>query len=259
MCYQNKPGLVFLFILMNSIQLFAQINEADTMQLQLRASMSGNYQQGNVEFLSLRGKLDFSIVPNENWVFKSQNSSLYQSFFGNKADSDVFSRNYIYYQTQHHIYPFGMMYISSNFRRNIDLRYFAGAGLTYKIINREKNILKVSTSVVYENTHFSNYNYNFSEYDGHQKINVWRATFYFGGWTQLFQNRFRLFYDGFWQPGLSDQNNHRTQLELGLDFPVWKGSSFSIFYSNMFESLVSDKIKQDDKILTFGLSYQLKK
>lgn len=55
----------------------AQINESDTLALQLRASFSGVYQKGNVELLALRARLDLSAMPAPNWVLKSQNVSLY--------------------------------------------------------------------------------------------------------------------------------------------------------------------------------------
>jgi hypothetical protein len=37
----------------------AQINESDTMKWQLRVSLTGNYQEGNVEALSIRSRSDF--------------------------------------------------------------------------------------------------------------------------------------------------------------------------------------------------------
>jgi hypothetical protein len=237
----------------------AQLNEADTIKFQLRSSISGNYQEGNVEFLSVRGKLDFSFVPNKIWVVKSQNSSLYQAFFNRKADSDLFSRNYLYYKTQHRFYPFGIAYISANFRRKINWRYFAGAGITCKVWHTDRNDLKISASAVYEDSHFAGKVFNVAEYDGRDQISVWRATLYFGGWTQLLQNRLRLYYDGFWQPAFGDDNNYRTQIDLGMDFPIWKGLSFNIFYTNIFESVVISGIRQDDKILTFGVGYSLRK
>ncbi len=254
-----KKNILFLLAFFIWNKSFAQLNEADTIKFQLRSSITGNYQQGNVAFLSVRGKLDFSFVPNKKWAIKSQNSSLYQAFFNRKADNDVFSRNYLYYNTQQRLYPFGIAYVSTNFRRKINLRYFTGGGITYKVLDTDKSDLKISASAVYENTKFADNVFNFSTYNGMENIHVWRATLYFAGWTYLLQNRIRLYYDGFWQPALSDKNNYRTQIDLGIEFPVWKGLSFNVFYTSLFENVVVSGIKQDDKILTFGLGYYLRK
>ena len=84
-------------LLLNAVKPFAQLNESDTVKFQLRASLTGNYQQGNVELLNIKSKLEFVFSQQKDWVFKSQNSSLYQSFYSKEADNDIFSRNYLYY------------------------------------------------------------------------------------------------------------------------------------------------------------------
>ena len=50
----------------------------------------------------------------------------------------------------------------------------------------------------------------------------------------------------------------RTQFDVGIDFPVWKGLSVTALYSFTHEHVVVTNIQQEDKILTFGLGYNLK-
>jgi len=126
-----RPLIIYM-LLLSWVSVKAQLNESDTVKFQLRTSLTGNYQQGNVNILTVRSKLDFSFSPVKDFVFKSQNSSLYQEFSSKKADNDIFSRNFIYYKPQKKIYPFGIAYISTNYRRKIDTRLFTGAGLTYR-------------------------------------------------------------------------------------------------------------------------------
>ncbi len=92
----KQQMLLWALCLFGSVQASAQLNESDTLKFQLRISVSGNYQTGNVAVFALRNRIDFSVSPVKNWVFKSQNSSLYQAFYGKKADNDLFSRNYLY-------------------------------------------------------------------------------------------------------------------------------------------------------------------
>lgn len=109
----------FIILSLSLGKSFAQLNESDTSKFQLRASVTGNYQQGNVEVLNLKSKIDCSFSLHENWVIKTQNNSLYQAFDSVQADNDIFSRNYIYYKPQHKFYPFAIAYISTNYRRKI--------------------------------------------------------------------------------------------------------------------------------------------
>jgi hypothetical protein len=253
-----KHFVILFIFLTGTLNLSAQINESDTVKFQLRVTVTGNFQRGNVQVLTIRSKIDFSYKHFKNWVFKSQNSSLYQEFAA-KADNDIFSRNYLYYKPMAKVYPFAIGYISGNYRRKIKSRYFGGAGVTWQIINKKNLILKLSASAVYESTRFKGSAFNDSIYNGSAKINVWRGTLYAGGWAYLLQKHIRLNYDAYWQPALNNKNNYRTQFDIGLDFPVWKGLSFNTLFTYTHENVVITKIKQTDKILTFGLAYNFKR
>lgn len=138
------------------------------------------------------------------------------------------------------------------------MRYFTGGGLTYQLLNKKLHNIKVSVSAVYESTKFNDSTYNYVEYNGNDRINLWRGTLYIGGWHYLADKHLRLFYDAFWQPAFNKYNNYRNQLDIGIDFPIWKGLNFNTIYTYTHENVTVQKIKQDDKILTFGLSYNLK-
>ena len=227
--------------------------------MQIRGSLTGNYQAGNVEFLNIRSRLEVLYAPQKNWVFKSQNSSLYQAFYDKKADNDVFSRNYLYFRPQARFYPYLISFVSANYRRKIDLRYFVGLGETWQVINEKNHILKLSISAVYEATNFSESNYNFAAFNGNKTIALWRGTAYIAGWHYLSERRLRVFYDAFWQPAFNDRNNYRTQYDVGVDFSIWKGLSFNALFTYTHEQLVVQKIKPDDRVLSFGLAYNFKK
>lgn len=101
--------------------------------------------------------------------------------------------------------------------------------------------------------------YNEAAYNGNDKIGLWRATAYLSGWHRLFHQRLRLYYTAYWQPGLSAIHNYRTQLDAGIDFPLWLGFNATIQYAFTHEAVVTQNTQQNDKILTFGLSYQFSK
>ncbi|WP_020606869.1 DUF481 domain-containing protein [Spirosoma spitsbergense] len=248
-----------LLLCLTAASTLAQLNESDTTLVQVRASLTGSVQQGNVDVTTVRGKLDFTLSPTRNWVFKSQNSSLYQSFYSTKADNDLFSRNYVYFRPWQRVYPFGIGYVSTNFRRSIAFRYFVGAGSTVQLVNRRQHVLKASVGVVYEETRFSASMFNEAAYNGSSTIARWRATTWLGGGHYLLDNHLRLYYDAFWQPAFSDGVNYRWQFDVGFDFPIWRGLAFNALYTYIHENVVVTHIRADDKILTAGLSYNIRK
>jgi Protein of unknown function, DUF481 len=254
-----KNHFLLLLIIFTNAIVYAQLNESDTVKFQLRASLTGNYQKGNVEVLNIRGKLDFIFSPVKGLVFKSQNSTLYQEFYGKKADNDVFSRNYLYYKPQHKFYPFAIAYVSANFRRKIKSRYFAGTGITYQLLTTNNYVLKLSASAVYEQSVFNDTEFNYEVFNNSDKINVWRGTLYFGGWVYIFQKHLRIYYDAFWQPAFNSSINYRTQYDIGLDLPVWKGLSMVALYTFTHENVVNKNVQQEDGILSFGVAYNLRK
>lgn len=234
--------------------LSAQINESDTLSVKASLSLTGFYQGGNVETLIFRAKSDFSFIPWKKWVFKNQNSYVYQAFSKEKADEDILSLNFLYLNPDRKIYPFVLGFISTNFRREIDLRSLVGAGATFQIFNKEENWLKLSLSSEYEQTKFAETNFNYSEYDGNESINTFRGTIWVNGKYQMFKKKVILNHEIYFQPSLEQSNNFRWQADVGLELPIWKYLNFKINYRHTFESIVIENQKQKDNMLTFGFT-----
>lgn len=256
---KDKRLLICLFLYSLTFLAKAQLNESDTASFQLRTGVTGALQKGNVDLLIVRGRLDVVSNTNKALVFKSQNNSLYQEFSGFKVDNDINSRNYLYFKPFRTCYPFAMVFIQTNFRREIKHRIFGGAGYTWQIIQHSKNNLKLSGSLIYENTSFRDDQFNEGFYNGRSSIPIWRGTVYLAGWHRLFEQKVRLYYTAYWQPGIEDVPNNRASLEMGIDLPVWKGLAAALQYTYTYEQVVTSKVRQVDRILTFGLSYQIKK
>lgn len=237
----------------------AQLNESDTAQFQMRAGLTGAAQKGNVDLLVLRGNVELVANKNNLYVFKTQGNSLYQSFGGFKADNDMNSRSYFYVNPFRKLYPFAMVYAQTNYRRQINFRWFGGAGITWQFVQTPNTVLKLSASLVHENTSFSNTQFNEPTYNGTETIKLWRATMYLTGWHNLADHHLKLFYRAYMQPGFDRVANNRAQVDIGFDFPVWKGLSAFTQYSYIYEQIVAVSVQQYDRILTFGISFQLKK
>lgn len=234
--------------------MFAQINESDTLNVKASLSITGFYQGGNVETLIFRAKSDFSFKPWKKWVFKNQNSYIYQEFGKEKADEDILSLNFLYLNPERKIYPFVLGFVSTNFRREIDLRLIFGGGATFQIINEEGNWLKFSISSEYEQTDFSETNFNYDQYDGKESINTFRGTLWVNGKYTLFKNIMILTHESYFQPSLDESDNFRWQADIGIELPIWKFLNFKINYRHTFENIVIDNQKQEDRFLTLGFT-----
>ena len=247
----KKLLYIFLFFpLLHS----AQINESDTLSIKASLSLTGFYQSGNVETVIFRAKSDLSFKPWKKWVFKNQNSYVYQEFGKEKADEDILSLNFLYLNPDRKIYPFVLGFISTNYRREIGLRYLFGAGVTFQILEKENDWLKLSLSSEYEHTNFSKTNFNYSAYNGMESINTLRGTIWVNGKYYLFKEKLILNHEIYFQPSLQQSDNFRWQGDLGLEFPIWKYLNLKVNYRQTFESLVIADQKQGDRFLTFGFT-----
>ncbi|MBT8209779.1 MAG: DUF481 domain-containing protein [Eudoraea sp.] len=245
---------VLYYFLLVPICLFAQIKESDTLKLKADLSLTGFWQAGNVETLIFRAQSNVSFKAGKKLVYKTQNSYVYQEFGKEKADEDILSLNFLYFNPERKIYPLLLGFVSTNFRREIDARYIAGAGVSFQLFKKKKNWLKFSISSEYEETNFDNNDFNFGEYDGMQSINTFRATLWVNGKYYLFKDKVIFSHESYFQPSLKYGNNYRWRSDINLEFPVWKFLNFKINYLNTFESVVIQGQKQGDRFLTFGFT-----
>lgn len=247
--------LIFLLLLGFFPELIAaQINESDTLNVKANLSVTGFWQAGNVETLIFRARSDVSVKPLKNWVFKTQNSYVYQEFGNQKADEDILSLNFLYLNPDKKIYPLLLGFLSTNYRREIDRRSLIGAGVSFQVLEKEKDWLKFSITSEYEHTDFGRANFKESGYNGEQSINTFRGTIWVNGKYHLLNEKLVFSHESYYQPSLEQSDNYRWQINLGLELPLWEFLSFTANYSQTFESVVIEGQKQEDRFLTFGFS-----
>lgn len=245
---------IFYCLLLLPISLSAQINESDTLDIQASLSMSGFWQGGNVQTLIYRANSDLSIKPGTSWVFKSKNSYVYQEFGKVKADEDILSLNFLYYNPHKRIHPFVLGFVSTNFRRAIGIRSLFGVGGTVKVLTNKRNWLVFSVSGEYEQTDFSKTNFNRSEFDGRKSIDTFRGTIWVNGKYHLIKDKLIFSHESYVQPSLEHGNNYRWRADLRLDMPLWDFMDFNINYIHTYESIVIAGQKRGDQFLTFGFT-----
>ena len=246
----KKVLFCFFFL---PLLLAAQIDESDTLKVKASLSVTGFWQGGNVETWIFRTSADVRFQALERWVFDTKNSFVYQAFGRQKADEDLLSRNFLYFNPKQRVYPLLIGIASSNFRRRIDVRYLIGGGITYQILTKKENWLKFSISSEYERTNFNQDNFNLAEYNGNSSINTLRGTLWLNGRHQILDKKIIFKHESYFQPSLQRSNNFRWRTDLGLEIPFWKFISFTINYVDTFESIVIEGQRLEDRLLSFGL------
>lgn len=245
---------ILCILLLCPLFLSAQIDESDSLKIKADLSLTGIFQSGNVETIILRAKSGITYKPLKKWVAKTQNSYVYQEFGREKADADFLSLNFLYFNPEKKIYPQLLGFVSTNFRREIEIRSLFGAGFTFQVYKKDKNWLKFSLTSEFEQTNFDKTDFNVDAYDGNDEINTLRATLWINGKYYLFDNKVIVSHQSYVQPSLEDSDNYRWQADLGLEFPLWKFLNFKVNYLRTFESIVVADQKRGDEFLTFGFT-----
>jgi hypothetical protein len=251
-----KKSLFYFIVLLLyfPFALIAQNTKEDSLNWKANLSLTGFFQAGNVETLIFRAQSNLSIDIGSNLVYDSRNSYVYQEFGQVKADEDILSLNFIRFKSDRKISPLVLAFVSTNFRREIDLRTLFGTGVTVKLLEDKKNSLKLSITSEYEQTSFGTQTFNRGMYNGSSSINTFRGTLWVSGKYKVFDNKVILSHESYYQPSLEEGNNYRWQADLGVEFPVSKVFSFKMNYLQTFESIVIANQKEEDRFLTFGLT-----
>jgi len=129
-------------------------------------------------------------------------------------------------------------------------------GVSFQLLDQKTHWLKLSLSTEYEQTRFSETNFNLNFYDEQEAIRTFRTTLWVNGRYELWDKKVVLTHESYVQPSLERGDNFRWQADLGLELPVWKFLTFKVNYLHSFESVVILDQKQEDRFLTFGFSVQ---
>ena len=247
---------VLLIVVVTSRALNAQINDSDSLSLKTDLSISGFYQKGNVETIIFRTVSNTSFKLYNRLVLKTQNSYVYQEFGNVKADEDLLSLNFLYLDPGKAMYPLALAFISTNYRREIEVRYLLGGGASFRLLNTLENRLQLSISSEYETTHFKKSSFNRLQYNGKSELSTIRGTFWMMGSYRIFNNKMILKHESYYQPSLLERDNYRWKVDIGFEFPIWNNLSMNMNFLQTFESVVMINQKRRDQFFTMGFTFK---
>lgn len=232
----------------------AQLREADTLRWQANLRADGTWSTGNVRrFVSLFGG-EVLYLP-ARWGVKSANTYQYGTFAGRVSENDFASRNFWYWQPRQRVYPFAMAWWERSHRQQVDVRWQAGGGATWRILAGKRNGLRLSLSNTYERSTFRRSDFTDSRYRGNSTWDTWRATARLAGTHQLTSGGLLLTHESWFQQSLRDRGNYRTYAQANLSVPVSTHLRLSASVMHTYESVHLNRIRPDDTLVLFGLRW----
>jgi len=232
-----------------------QLSEADTLRWQYRITATGNWSRGNIEQFMLLGTAELAHVK-EHWGFKSAINYQYGTFFYQQTLGEGIWRNFVYLDPKARLYPYLMLWYQQSQQRGIDDRTQVGPGLTYVLVRRNAQLLKLSATATYESSTFRTASYRERADLTDPVIETWRLTGRIYGEHKLFEGLLRLQYEAWVQPSLTDGENLRALVDAGLNIPLKKGFALRQAMRWSYESVVQRPNAYVDMLWTFGVSYE---
>lgn len=234
---------------------WGQLSEVDTLRWQYRFTATGNWSRGNVEQFMLLGTAELAHV-RERWGFKSAMNYQYGTFFHRQTLGEGIWRNFLYLDPRARLYPYLMLWYQQSYQRGIVDRTQVGPGVTYVLLRRSAQVLKLSVTGTYETSTFRTSSYRERADLSDDVLETWRITGRLYGEHRVFDGMLRLQYEGWVQPSLTDGENLRAHLEAALSVPLKKGFALRHAVNWSYESVVQQRNTYEDLLWTFGISYQ---
>ncbi|MBI1193144.1 MAG: DUF481 domain-containing protein [Bacteroidetes bacterium] len=231
----------------------AQLTETDTLPVGYRFGLQGNYLRGNVDRLLLMAQADLSLV-GDHVAFRSANTYQFGTFGPVRTENDLLARQFLYAIPDQKAYPYVMIWLESNQRRQMAWRYQVGPGVTLRLLDKKDQQLKGSVTLTHENAQFRSDTFSDTAYSGQNNMPLWRGTLRIAGHHLIGKGQVRLRYEGWFQPAFSDLQNWRLHNQAALQIKVWKQLSFQASLQYNRESVVVEGVKNGDLMALFGIS-----
>lgn len=233
----------------------AQLSEADTLRWQYRVSATGSWLRGNIEQFMLLGTGEVAHVK-ERWGIKSAISYQYGTFFYRQTLGEGIWRNFVYVNPRARLYPYLMLWYQQSHQRGIEDRTQVGPGMTYVLLRKNAQVLKLSVTGTYESNRFRTPFFRERPELTSADLETWRITGRLYGEHKLLEGAMRLQYELWVQPSLTDADNLRAHVEAALSIPLKKGFALRQAVRWSCESVVQQRNSYEDLLWTFGISYQ---
>ncbi len=203
----------------------------------------GNFTQGNVNrsLLVLRAEITLqgpaiNISTNPRFTYGKQNRLL--------AERDTYVDLIVDVFKKRKVYVFGLGTIERSNLRRIDWRRLAGAGIGFRLVQKERHDVSLTNAIIYEST----------EFEERPTLTTVRNSTRLKGRHSFLEDRMRLTHITFVQPALNDLSNLRWNTLISLEIPLNRWISMRGSFENSYESVVEATRRNNDSRITFGIA-----
>ncbi|RDC62026.1 DUF481 domain-containing protein [Adhaeribacter pallidiroseus] len=203
----------------------------------------GNFTRGNVNrsLLVLRAEITLqgpavNISTNPRFTYGKQNRLLAERDTYVDLIVDVFKKK--------KVYVFGLGTIERSNLRRINWRRLAGAGVGFRLVQKERHNVSLTNAVIYESTDFQE----------RPTLTTVRNSTRLKGRHSFLDDRMRLTHITFVQPALNNFSNLRWNTLISLEIPLNRWISMRGSFENSYESVVEATRKNNDSRITFGIA-----
>lgn len=238
-------------------------SKSDTLRYDVHLSATAILSGGNLERTVSQNRL-WGSVGKRHVQFVTENSYRYGRNFTRVVENDMLTRNYIRLFPDNKLYGFVLATYEDNFRRSIENRWQLGGGGAYTFYKKNRDFLRTSVAIVYEEADYKYNTFNLLEYNGNFSVEETRGIMRIGGLHTILKNHLSLRHDTWFMLGFTNTQNYRWHSLIGLQFSIYKGLAFKTDFDYTYENLtISDNnpfgfpSSTNDWILSFGLSYDV--
>lgn len=249
-----KQWLYGLFLL-NIPSASAQLNESDTIPLQIKLTTTGSYLDGIVNRLLLVNRAELAYAKPAAGFSSRTDYQLGETFY-RRTENDLVSYNFLYLHPLQRLYPYAMLLVETNYRRKVRFRYQPGIGVSYNALNQKNNLLKLSLTGSFEHsayggTEFDHYIPNDAPRNVIETIRLTGRVF---GRHRFFDNRLRFYYEFWFQQSVLDALNFRYHTDDALELAVTRRVALRLGIRYTYEHIELVGNKPYDLFLTYGIS-----
>ncbi len=203
----------------------------------------GNFTRGNINrsLLVLRAEITLqgpavNISTNPRFTYGKQNRLL--------AERDTYVDLIVDVFKKRKVYVFGLGTIERSNLRRINWRRLAGAGIGFRLLQKERHNLSLTNAVIYESTDF----------EERPTLTTVRNSTRLKGRHSFLDDRMRLTHITFVQPALNNFSNLRWNTLISLEIPLNRWISMRGSFENSYESVVEATRQNNDSRITFGIA-----
>lgn len=252
------PALIMtiLGILLLPQKIVAQESKAvDSLEFRYDISASG-FISNNINRRILINSLGIWSIGTSSWNNRTVMVYQYGKVGPNKRENDFLAYDIFKIAPEKKVFPFLVAGIESTRTRDIDFRWFLGAGGGIHLVEKESMAAEFTLSVFYEQTAYGNFVLSDTSIIMSDQEDTWRFSPRLKGFFQLKDNGLRFEYEGWFQPSFKTFDDYRSFGNFALLFPTVKNLYLRIAWITIYESVVLEGRPTSDSNLSFGLTFK---